>query len=81
MPEGVGMDCPICRGLELAFEAELSEYIEARTSVSFRFCMKLAAHKNVEMERARYALGEHRLVCVSVVRVITLVPQQDVSRV
>jgi hypothetical protein len=72
------MDCPICRGLERAFETELSEYIEARTSVSFKFCMKLAAHKNVEMERARYALGEHRLVCVSI-RVIRLSPQQEVT--
>jgi hypothetical protein len=65
------MDCPICRGLERAFEAGLSEYIEARSSASFRVCTKLAAHKNVEMERARYAIEEHRLVCVSAVRVFT----------
>jgi hypothetical protein len=73
------MDCPICRVLERAFEAGLSEYIEARSSASFRVCTKLAAYKNVEMEHARSALGEHRLVCVSAVRVLTLLPQWDVS--
>ena len=73
------MDCPICRGLERAVEAGLSEYIEARSSASFRVCTELAAQKNVEMERARYALGEHRLVCVSAVRVFTLLPQSDLS--
>ena len=74
------MDCQICRGLERAFEAGLSEYIEARSSAFFRVCTKLAAYKNVEMERARYALGEHRHVCVSAIRVFTLLPQRDVSK-
>jgi hypothetical protein len=73
------MNCSICKDLERAFEAGLSEYIAARSSASFRFCTKLAAYKNVEMERARYALGEHRLVCVSAVRAYTLLPQRDVS--
>jgi hypothetical protein len=73
------MDCPICRGLERAFEVGLSEYIEARSSASFRVCTKLAAHKNVEMERARYALGEHRLLCLAAVSVFSLLPQRDVS--
>ena len=65
---GVRMDCPICRDLERAYEAGLSEYIEARSSACFRVCTKLAAQKNVEMERARYELEEHRLLCVSAVR-------------
>ena len=73
------MDCLICRGLERAFEAGLSEYIEARSSASFRVCTKLAAYKNVEMERARYALREHRHVCASAVRMFTHLPQRDAS--
>jgi hypothetical protein len=56
------MDCPSCRDLKRAYEAGLSEYIEARSSVCFRLCTKLAARKNVEMERAKYELEEHRFV-------------------
>ena len=73
------MDCLICRGLERAFEAGLSEYIEARSSACFRVCTKFAAYKNVEMERARYALREHRHVCASAVRMFTHLPQRVAS--
>ena len=65
------MHCPICRDLERAYEAGLSEYIEARTSAYFRVCKESAARKNVDMERTRYELEEHRFVCVSAVRVFT----------
>jgi len=41
-----------------------SEYIDARSSASFSVCPKVAAHKNVEMERTKYELEEHRLVCL-----------------
>jgi hypothetical protein len=61
------MDCPICRDLERAFEAAQGEYIEARLSACHRVCGKFAAHKNVDMERARYELEEHRFICVSAV--------------
>jgi hypothetical protein len=58
------MDCLICANLERAYEARLSEYVEARTSVCYRVSTKLAAQRNVEMERARYELEEHRSACV-----------------
>jgi hypothetical protein len=73
------MGCPICRNLERAFEAGLSEYLEARSSAYHRFCTKAAAYKKVDMERARYELEEHRFVCVSAVRVQTLSRARDVS--
>ncbi len=73
------MDCSICRDLKRAYEAGLSEYIEARSSACYQISKKLAAKKNVDMERARYELEEHRLVCASVVRVIALLPERDVS--
>jgi hypothetical protein len=73
------MNCLICRDLARAFEAGLSEYIEARSSACFQVSKRLAAKKNVDMERARYELEEHRLVCVSAVRVLALLPQRDVS--
>ena len=73
------MECTICMDLKRAYEAGLSEYIEARSSVCFRACTRLAARKNVEMERARYEVEEHRLVCVSAVRVFARLPGRDVS--
>jgi hypothetical protein len=39
----------------------------------------IAAKKNVYMERARYELEEHRLICVSAVRVLALLPERDLS--
>ena len=58
------MTCPICLSLERAYEVAFSNYIEARSSASFSMCPKVAAHKNVEMERTKYELKEHRLLCV-----------------
>jgi len=55
------MTCPICLRLERAYEVAFSDYIEARSSVSFSVCPKVAANKNVEMERTKYELEEHRL--------------------
>jgi hypothetical protein len=72
------MNCPICRHLERAYKSGLSEYIGARYSAWFRVCTKLAARKNVELERARYELEEHRLVCASAVRVFLPLPGRDV---
>lgn len=73
------MDCPICRNLEQAFQAELSEYTEARSSACYQVSKRFAAKKNVDMERARYELEEHRLVCLIPVRVLALVLERDVS--
>jgi len=65
---GILMDCPICRDLKRAYEAGLSEYIEARSSACFQVSKRLAAQKNVEMERDRYELEEHQLLYVSALR-------------
>jgi predicted PolB exonuclease-like 3'-5' exonuclease len=76
---GTGMDCPICRDLKRTYEVGLSEYIEARSSACFQVSKRLAARKNVDMERARYELEEHRFVCVSAISVLALLPERDVS--
>ena len=73
------MNCSICRDLARAFEAGLSEYIEARSSTCYQVSTKLAAKKNVDMERARYELEEHRCVCVSAARVLALLPEPRVT--
>ena len=59
------MDCPICKGLELVFESRHREYIEARSAPYYRVSTERAAYKNVDKERAKSDLEEHRLVCVS----------------
>jgi hypothetical protein len=71
------MGCLICATLEQTYLTRLSEYIEARSSVSYRVSTKLAAEMNVEMERARYELEEHQAVCVSTVRIPVLMPQRE----
>jgi hypothetical protein len=73
------MECPICRDRERAYKARLSEYTEARSSACYQVSKRLAAFKNVEMERAKSDLEEHRLVCVSAIRVLALLPERYVS--
>ena len=73
------MECPICIDLARAFEAGLSEYLEARSSACYQVSKRFAAKKKVDMERAKYALEEHQCVCVSTVKVLTLLSQGGVS--
>jgi len=47
---------PICIDLARAFEAGLSEYLEARSSACYQVSKRFAAKKKVDMERAKYAL-------------------------
>ena len=75
------MNCPICRELERVFEAGLREYLAARSSACLRACTKLAAQKDVELERARYELEEHRALRVPTVSVLALLPERDVRDV
>ena len=75
------MECSICRNLARAFEAGLSEYIEARSSACYQVSTRSAAKKNVDMERARYELEEHRLVCVSATMPLTPLPQPEVTAI
>jgi hypothetical protein len=56
--------CSICKNLATACESRLSEYTKARSAAYYRVSTELAAYKNVEMERAKTELEEHRLVCV-----------------
>jgi hypothetical protein len=73
------MECMICRDLERAYELGLGEYIKARSSAFYRVSKKFAAEKNVDMERTRYELEEHRLQCVFAVKVLAISPERDRS--
>jgi len=74
------MGCSTCRNLERAYEAGVAEYAEARASVCYRVSTRLAAQKNVDMERARYALEEHRHLCASAAGVPKVLPQPDAPK-
>jgi hypothetical protein len=57
------MGCLICKDLERTLDFRRSKYFEARSAAYYRVSTELAASKNVDMERAKSALDEHRLVC------------------
>jgi len=69
-----GMGCLVCGNLERAFEARWREYIEASSGAYFTVSSKFAAYLNVEMERARTELQEHRLVCLSAANISASLP-------
>jgi len=71
------MECPICRDLERGYVVRLREYTEARSSACFRVSKKFAAVKNVDMERARYELEEHRLMCVTAGKLLAPSAEQN----
>ncbi len=58
------MDCLECKNLEDVFESRVSKYNEARSAAYYRVSTELAAKKNVDMERARNDLEEHKSICI-----------------
>jgi hypothetical protein len=68
------MNCAICTDLERAFEARRGEYIEALDAAIYRVSKKFAAYKNVDMERARNELEEHRSACALAARQSAMLP-------
>jgi hypothetical protein len=71
----VHVDCSVCWALKRTYEAAAGGYMEARSSACFRMSKGVAAWKIVEMERARCEFEEHRLVCVSAVKAVELLPK------
>lgn len=71
------MDCPVCRDLERAYDVMSAEYSDARSSACYPSIRKFAAVKNVDMERARYELEEHRLLCVATKGKIVMLPAKQ----
>jgi hypothetical protein len=59
------MNCLECKNLEEAFESRVGQYIAACSTAFYSVSTELAAKKNVDMERARENLENHRFVCVS----------------
>jgi hypothetical protein len=69
------MNCLICQNLERAYDAAFKEFNEARSSAWFNVSSDVAAHRNVDMERTRYGLEEHSLVCVSAIKSVSPLPE------
>ena len=61
------MDCLECKDLGRHFDEMQARYEAARTSAYYRVCTELAAKREVDMERAKSALAEHREVCAMAV--------------
>ena len=59
------MDCLECKNLEQYFDEMQARYEAARRSAYYRICTELAAKREVDMERAKSALEEHRNVHAS----------------
>jgi hypothetical protein len=59
------MDCLKCKSLTGTLEFRRNDFVEARSSAYYRVSTELAAKKNVDMERAKNDLEEHREVCAS----------------
>ena len=57
------MKCLECAALDRALNAALAKYMEARSSALFRVSTELAAMNQVDMERVKTSIQEHRLVC------------------
>jgi hypothetical protein len=57
------MGCSTCKHLKQVLEFRTGEYSKARSSAFYLVSTKLAARKNVDMERARNDWEEHQLVC------------------
>lgn len=59
------VDCLVCKDLDRALKLTLANYLAARSAAFYRVCTDIAAKREVDMERARTDLQEHRLVCPS----------------
>jgi hypothetical protein len=59
------MICLICKDLQRTLDFRRGKYFEARSSAYFQVTTEFAAQTNVDMERAKSALEEHHLACIS----------------
>jgi len=56
-------NCPDCENLNQVFESKLSNYLAARSF--YRISTEFAAKQQVDMERAKDDMEEHRVSCRS----------------
>jgi hypothetical protein len=59
------MDCLTCKSLYRIVDRARAEYAEARSAAFYTVSTEIAAKSQVDMERAKTDLREHRSVCSS----------------
>ena len=62
------MDCLECKDLDRTLKLMRASYMTARSAAFYRICTEIAAKAEVDMERAKTALQEHRLLCPFAIR-------------
>jgi len=60
------MKCAICKDLARVLVSEQRRYRSAREAAYYLVCTELAAKIQVDMERAKTALREHRSSCSAI---------------
>jgi len=56
-------NCPECESLNQIFESRLTGYLAARAAVLYQISTEFAAKQQVDMERAKNDMEEHRSIC------------------
>jgi cytochrome c553 len=74
------MYCRLCENLQRALAATEAEYLEASSLAYHQVSKKFAAYKNVEMERARAELQDHRMVCLAAMVTTQAIPAAILRR-
>ena len=57
------MNCLECAALDRILKAALARYVEARSSAFFQVSTEFAAMNQVDMERAKTSIQDHKLAC------------------
>ena len=57
------MNCLECATLDRTLKTALAKYIEARSSAFYRVSTEFAAMNQVDMERAKTSIQDHKLAC------------------
>jgi hypothetical protein len=56
--------CLECENLIQTFESKVAKYLAARSAALYRISTEFAAKQQVDMERAKNDMEEHRLICL-----------------
>ena len=57
------MNCVVCTALDRTFKAALTKYMEARSAAFYQVSTEFAAMQQVDMERAKTSMQEHKCEC------------------
>jgi hypothetical protein len=67
----------VCRNLYRIVDRARAEYADARSAVFYTISTEIAAKRQVDMERAKTDLREHRSVCSSTPKLVYVGRRRD----